>query len=44
MSAREKNDNQHFNFDLNEPEDMTSAGTLDKTDRNTAALTAEEQE
>ena len=41
MSAREGNDKQHFDFDLNFGEDMTSAGTLD---RNTAALTAEEQE
>ena len=41
MSAREENDKAHFDFDLNYGEDMTSAGTLD---RNTAALTAEEQE
>ena len=42
LSAREKNDMKdikHFTFDLNDGEDMTSAGTLD---RNTTSLTPEE--
>ena len=44
LSAREKNDMKdikHFTFDLNDGEDMTSAGTLD---RNTTSLTPEEQD
>ena len=39
MSARDKDD-KHFDFDVNDG-DMTSVGTLE---RNTIALTAEEQE